>query len=260
MKEIGQKNRGREYEALSDIDIKKEDIIDIKDLGISSINLAKGSVGSATLGMAAALGVKTVVIKGIIAYGAASTGATISSLSGVAATNATLAWLGGGAISAGGGGMAAGTMVLQGIAAGTFTAAAALSAGIILSAHGSKALTMATKYSAEVDKSVAALENSWIVMDGISERIRELKSLTLELESRGIEELDRLRVLVANFDISNMEHRKTFQKTALIMKSISEIANTPIIDETGGVSEVSGVVAGEIRSTINTKSLQTDGI
>ena len=48
----------------------------------------------------------------------ASTGAAISGLSGAAATNATLAWLGGGALSAGGFGIAGGTLALGGIVLG----------------------------------------------------------------------------------------------------------------------------------------------
>lgn len=42
----------------------------------------------------------------------ASTGTAISALSGAAATNAALAWLGGGALAVGGGGMAAGEAFL----------------------------------------------------------------------------------------------------------------------------------------------------
>ncbi len=61
--------------------------------------------GVATLGPAAAMGFATT-------FGVASTGTAISSLSGAAATNAALAWLGGGALSAGGGGMAAGNLLL----------------------------------------------------------------------------------------------------------------------------------------------------
>ena len=47
--------------------------------------------------------------------GAASTGTAISTLSGIAATNATLAWFGGGAIAAGGAGIAGGMAVLSGL-------------------------------------------------------------------------------------------------------------------------------------------------
>ena len=60
---------------------------------------------AAALGPAAAVAVATT-------FGTASTGATISALSGAAATNAAVAWLGGGAIAAGGGGMAAGNALL----------------------------------------------------------------------------------------------------------------------------------------------------
>ncbi len=49
--------------------------------------------------------------------GTASTGTAIGTLSGAAATNATLAWLGGGALAAGGGGMAAGLLTLGGLVA-----------------------------------------------------------------------------------------------------------------------------------------------
>ena len=45
-------------------------------------------------------------------FGTASTGTAISSLSGAAMESASLAWIGGGALSAGGGGMAAGSAVL----------------------------------------------------------------------------------------------------------------------------------------------------
>lgn len=62
-------------------------------------------VGVATLGPTAAMGVATT-------FGVASTGTAISSLSGAAATNAALAWLGGGTLAAGGGGMAAGELLL----------------------------------------------------------------------------------------------------------------------------------------------------
>lgn len=74
----------------------------------------------------------TGVLAGIASYGgammfaSASTGTAIASLSGVAATNATLAWFGGGALTAGGLGMAGGTLVLGGIVVGPVLAAAGL--------------------------------------------------------------------------------------------------------------------------------------
>ena len=60
-------------------------------------------------------------LAGVASYGAvsmlgtASTGTAISALSGAAAHNATLAWFGGGALSAGGAGVSGGMLVLGGI-------------------------------------------------------------------------------------------------------------------------------------------------
>ena len=79
---------------------------------------AIAGIGGSLAGMAAGAGTMALVV----AYGTASTGTAIASLSGVAATNASLAFLGGGAVSAGGGGMVAGAAVLGGIV--TITAVA----------------------------------------------------------------------------------------------------------------------------------------
>jgi len=74
---------------------------------------AGGAVAGAGVGGAAAFG----AFAAAATWGTASTGTLISTLSGVAATNATLAALGGGALAAGGAGIFGGTMVLAGIVA-----------------------------------------------------------------------------------------------------------------------------------------------
>lgn len=71
------------------------------------------AVGGAVLGA----GAGSAAFAGVGAFAAASTGTPISSLAGAAATNATLAWLGGGSLATGGGGIAAGTAVLTGVTA-----------------------------------------------------------------------------------------------------------------------------------------------
>ena len=79
----------------------------LKTLGGAGASLA----GGAGVGVLTALGAYGLVG----ALGTASTGAAISGLSGAAASSATLAWLGGGALAAGGLGMAVGTAVLGGV-------------------------------------------------------------------------------------------------------------------------------------------------
>ncbi len=68
-------------------------------------------VRGTSVGLSTALG--TWALVGTL--GSASTGTAIATLSGAAATNATLAWLGGGALAAGGGGMVVGALVLGGV-------------------------------------------------------------------------------------------------------------------------------------------------
>jgi hypothetical protein len=78
---------------------------------ISAADLAMGSAKGAGVGISTALGTWALVGT----FGTASTGTAIGGLTGAAATNATLAWLGGGSIASGGLGMAGGTVVLGGI-------------------------------------------------------------------------------------------------------------------------------------------------
>ncbi|KXK70710.1 hypothetical protein BC89_12010 [Pseudomonas monteilii] len=85
----------------------RQDYQTLKDAGLG---LGAGMGGGAALAFGA--------YNGTMLLATASTGTAISSLGGVAATNATLAWLGGGSLAAGGYGMAGGMMVLGGIVAG----------------------------------------------------------------------------------------------------------------------------------------------
>jgi hypothetical protein len=82
---------------------------------------ATGGAAGAAAGGAAAYGAFTAVAM----FGTASTGAAISTLTGVAASNATLAILGGGTLAAGGAGMAGGALLLTGMVAAPAAALAA---------------------------------------------------------------------------------------------------------------------------------------
>lgn len=74
---------------------------------------AVGVGGGGTVGGVAA----GLVYSGVATWGTASTGTAIGTLSGAAASNATLAALGGGSLATGGGGVVAGTAVLGGVVA-----------------------------------------------------------------------------------------------------------------------------------------------
>lgn len=93
-----------------------------------------GGLGGAGLGAASGFAAAGATTAAVMALGTASTGTAIASLSGAAATNATLALLGGGTLAAGGGGIAAGTAALGAATLGV----GLLVGGVIFSFTGSK--------------------------------------------------------------------------------------------------------------------------
>lgn len=104
---------------------------------------------------------------GTMLLASAGTGTAISALSGIAATNATLAWLGGGTLAAGGMGVAGGTMALGALVAGP----ALLIFGGILGAKASKKLSEAR----ENMEKARAFETE---VNGVCQKLAMIKSVT----------------------------------------------------------------------------------
>ncbi|POB00460.1 hypothetical protein C2134_01535 [Chromobacterium sinusclupearum] len=143
---------------------------------------AGGALGGATLA-AGAYG-----LAGII--GTASTGTAIGSLSGAAATNATLAWLGGGTLSAGGLGVSGGMAVLGGIA----VVPAALLVMYLSQNHAKQRLNEARDFRDEVEvfeeqtKTIVAQadairEAAKIMIDALDGMALVLKTQTMKMQS-----------------------------------------------------------------------------
>lgn len=138
------------------IELPKYEAEEIKKISTGA-GLLLGGLGGAAVGTAGGFAAAGATTSAVMALGTASTGTAISSLSGVAATNATLAALGGGAIgsSAYAGGIALGQAVLGGATLG----AGLLIGGIIFNVVGCKladssdeALKQAKRTQKEVNK------------------------------------------------------------------------------------------------------------
>lgn len=103
----------------------KIEALDIGDLDVKELkkvstgaNVLLSGLGGAVAGTAGGFAAAGATTSAVFALGTTSTGIAISELSGVAATNATIAAIGGGSLAAGGGGMALGSAALGGMAAG----------------------------------------------------------------------------------------------------------------------------------------------
>ena len=139
------------------IDLPEYEAEELKKISAGA-GVLLGGVGGAAAGTAGGFAAAGATTSAEMALGTASTGTAISTLSGVAATNATLAALGGGSLAAGGGGMALGTAILGGATLGV----GLLVGGLIFNATGSKlsdkadeAYSQASRTEKEVDKIVS---------------------------------------------------------------------------------------------------------
>lgn len=191
-------------------------------------------------GASAAVAAPQAALVGVSTFASASTGTAIANLGGAAATNATLAWLGGGSLATGGGGVAAGQAVLGLVAA----APAAFIGGITVAVVGSKQKTSAKRYAAEVNTACEHIRTAIDVMPRITERVTELSDVLTALTDRANEAIASLETL--NFD-SDL-HAPKFLKALQLVRGIREVVNTPVLDDmTGGLTDVSLQVVRKYR-------------
>lgn len=248
---LGNKFKDKLYDIQGDVHIDKAEIKELKTVEMNATTAVKTATAAGAAATIALTGVPTAVTSAVGALATASTGTAISSLSGAAAQNAILAWLGGGSIASGGGGMALGATVLSGItyaATGVFALAAA---GTIASAYFSKKYTEATKYLEDTKKLRAQAELGWQVIDGIIQRANELETVTKNLEKRMQELLQYLEPLVYDFQSKDDYYAEIFQNTALCAKAMSEIAQLPLLDEKGNVNGQTTVVLDKTQTILN---------
>lgn len=241
----------KEYDLSSSLSIKENDFKELETVEMNGSNILATTVTGGSVAAAALAGVPAAVNASVAALCSASTGTAINQLSGAAARQATLAWLGGGPVAAGGGGVAAGTVVLGAITWTVTGVMALASAGIVAGKIYSQKHTEAENYLAEIQKweakSLAAIE----VMNGVVMRSDELLSVTSRLEGRIIPVLDDLESLVSSFDPKNQNHVKVFQRAAILVKSMSELAQTPLLDENGNLNKQSLIMADKTQKILN---------
>lgn len=202
----------------------RQDYQALKDAGLG---LGAGLGGGAALAFGA--------YNGTMLLATASTGTAISSLGGVAATNATLAWLGGGSLAAGGYGMAGGMMVLGGIVAGPALAIF----GHVLGNKGEEALNNARsnleqartiRDEAELMAgklkaigTVTALANTTFskVSSQLRRAVAELKKV---LESDGVD-----------FRSYSDESKNVVFRSVKFAQLLKAMIDTPILDQDGNL-------------------------
>lgn len=164
-----------------------QNLKNMQTASLKASEVVKAGIGS--LGTGALAGIAS--YGGAMMFASASTGTAIASLSGIAATNATMAWFGGGSLAAGGLGMAGGSMVLGGIVAGPVLAVA----GFIMAAKSEENLANAQKTYSEAKNAVEKMNIMTDFMCSISRIAANYERFIREFRDMYAPVLEELKVV-----------------------------------------------------------------
>ncbi|MDX3800102.1 hypothetical protein [Streptomyces sp. AK04-3B] len=207
------------------IDATMTKVPGLHGLDVDAMAWIGGALGSAAAGAGAGVGITAAASS----FGVASTGAAISGLAGAAAESATLAFLGGGSLASGGGGMALGATVLNFVTVGP----ALLVGGLLVKGQGTKALTRARDFEAKIAVAVAELDETGARLKGVDARSAELRELLADLTCRALEALD----LLESEPFDPPKHAARFQRAMTLVMGVRDVAATPIVDAEGELDE-----------------------
>lgn len=209
----------------------------------SGLGLGAGISGGAALAYGA--------YSGTMMLATASTGTAIGTLSGAAATNATLAWLGGGSLAAGGGGVAMGTAVLGGIVAGPALAIF----GHVLGSKAEEALA-----NAESNKEVASTH--WKEaklaaeqLNAIEEVVRLANDTFSKVSTHLRRSVRQLQGVIEakgeDYSTFAPEDKEAVFRSVKYAQLIKAMIDTPILDEQGALVLSTSKRVSELRLAAN---------
>ena len=176
------------------LQVSPDEVLEIREVTIRMEEAVSGTAGA--LGSGALAGLAAYGSVGVLA--SASTGTAITGLSGAAATNATLAWFGGGSLAAGGLGMAGGAAVLGGIVA----APVLLVGGLLAASKAEEAKENARSKQLEAQLAAEYMEAAGITALTIGRMATEVRTVLKRLQEDHLDsDLNALQDLVsANID------------------------------------------------------------
>ena len=103
----------------------------------------------------------------------------------------------------------------------------------------------------EVRTARAKAKLGWAAMEAINQRAMELESVMKRLGEKINEELLYLEPLVYDFSTNDEYYLNTFRETSLLVKALSEVAQVPLIDNNGTLSNESFVTLTNTQKILN---------
>lgn len=222
-------------EELRKFHIDKESLQELKEMQQFAAAVAGGVGAGAAGGALTAFGAYSAAMT----FASASTGTAIASISGAAASNATLAFFGGGSLAVGGLGVSGGIMVLGGIVAGP----ALLVMGLVTSKKAEEKLEIARANDAQADEICKELANAAFQCDAIRRRTYMFYTFLSRLDARFVPLIFQLEEVLASEGLDYSKYstkaKSVVLRSATVAGSIKAILDTPILTEEGNLTDES---------------------
>ena len=233
------------------INLPKYDGEKLKEVSVGA-GVLMGGIGGAAAGTAGGFAAAGATTAAVMALGTASTGTAIASLSGVAATNATLAALGGGAIAAGGGGMALGSAVLGGATLGV----GLLVGGMIFNFTGSKLSDKADEAYSQMLRAEEKIDKSCEYMQELSrvskEFLGELNTVN-DIYAKNFAALKKTVLSDGKTDWNDFtgDEKLTTENTVLLVALLYNMCKVKLVLKSDNEDEPGEINKKEISGSIN---------
>lgn len=213
------------------------------------IEMAGKAAAGAGAGAAAGAAAAAAVYTAVAATATASTGAAMAGLTGAAATSATLAWLGGGSLAAGGIGVAGGTLVLSGIIA----APALIAAGIALALGGRRLRDNARSDAARLAaaeralaRTTSDLETIWRWQDQSIVLLDDaLAAAPKQLEAARVATPEAIDGVKIDWDSMSRRQQEQYLALTILIATIVNILSLPvtaIVDEDLPAKKITDII------------------
>lgn len=212
-----------------EVAIPEYDGEELKQVNVGA-GILLGSIGATAGSTAAGIAASGATTSAVMALGTASTGTAISSLSGAAATNATLAALGGGSLAAGGGGMALGSLILGAASFGV----GILAGGVIFNITGSSLSNKADEAKEQMEKAEDEINNICFYMKSLSNMVMKYYNEISKVNDIYINHLNRLTYIVevkgkTDYNTFSNEEKLNTENTVLLVSLLYNMGKVKLV-------------------------------
>lgn len=232
------------------VTLPKYDKEELKKVSVGA-GVLIGGLGGAAAGTAGGFAAAGATSAAVMAFGTASTGTAISTLSGAAATNAALAFLGGGSLAAGGGGIALGTTILGATTLGV----GLLVGGMIFSFTGSKLSDKADEAYSQMRKAEDAINKACdYLIDLENTSVKYSNSLT-KVHQKYLENFNYISYVVNKLNKLdwyefNEDEKIATQNSVLLVGLLYKMCQVNLVNKAKNENDMNTVNRSDINASI----------